>query len=77
MQASDLPASRVKIAVTAANLLNARGEAMERMIVLLERTKYGLLSRGMKARADYLATVAECMNYKVQYVTLFLPSLLS
>lgn len=40
---------------------------MERMIVLLERTKYGSLSRGTKSRADYLATVAECMSYKVQY----------
>lgn len=65
-QISDLPASRNKVAVTAANLLAARGEAMERMIVLLERTKYGSLSRGTKARADYLATVAECMNYKIQ-----------
>lgn len=70
MQVSDLPASRNKVAVTAANLLAARGEAMERMIVLLERTKYGSLSRGTKARADYLATVAECMSYKVQYVSL-------
>jgi diphthamide biosynthesis protein 3 len=69
-QVSDLPASRNKVAMTAANLLAARGEAMERMIVLLERTKYGSLSRGTKARADYLATVAECMNYKVQYVSL-------
>ncbi|KAI7975177.1 hypothetical protein EIK77_001863 [Talaromyces pinophilus] len=68
-QVSDLPASRNKVAVTAANLLAARGEAMERMIVLLERTKYGSLSRGTKARADYLATVAECMSYKVQYVS--------
>lgn len=67
-QVSDLPASRNKVAVTAANLLSARSEAMERMIVLLERTKYGSLSRGTKARADYLASVAECMSYKVQYV---------
>ncbi|GAM41755.1 hypothetical protein TCE0_042f15119 [Talaromyces pinophilus] len=69
-QVSDLPASRNKVAVTAANLLAARGEAMERMIVLLERTKYGSLSRGTKARADYLATVAECMSYKVQVTKL-------
>lgn len=69
MQVSGLPVSRNKVAVTAANLLSARGEAMERMIVLLERTRYGSLSRGTKARADYLATVAECMNYKVQYVS--------
>lgn len=45
---------------------------MERMVVLLERTKYGSLSRGTKARADYLATVAECMSYKVQYVVPYL-----
>ncbi|RAO65817.1 uncharacterized protein BHQ10_001829 [Talaromyces amestolkiae] len=66
MQVSDLPASRNKVAITAANLLSSRGEAMERMIVLLERTKYGSLARGTKAQADYLASVAECMSYKVQ-----------
>lgn len=70
MQVSDLPASRNKVAVTAANLLSSRGEAMERMVVLLERTKHGSLARGTKARADYLASVAECMSYKVQYVPL-------
>ncbi|KAE8549206.1 hypothetical protein EYB25_007721 [Talaromyces marneffei] len=69
-QISDLPTARNKVAVTAANLLAARGEAMERMVVLLERTKYGSLSRGTKARADYLATVAECMSYKVQVTKL-------
>lgn len=75
IQISDLPTARNKVAVTAANLLATRAEAMERMIVLLERTKYGSLSRGTKARADYLATLAECMSYKVQYVV-FLPILL-
>jgi diphthamide biosynthesis protein 3 len=75
IQISDLPTARNKVAVTAANLLATRADAMERMIVLLERTKYGSLSRGTKARADYLATVAECMSYKVQYVV-FLPILL-
>lgn len=69
IQTAGLPASRQTMAVTAASLLALRGEAMERMVVLLERTKHGALSRGTKAQADYLATVAECMSNKVQYVT--------
>ncbi|EED24457.1 conserved hypothetical protein [Talaromyces stipitatus ATCC 10500] len=70
IQMLELPCSRNKVAVTAANLLATRGEAMERMIVLLERTKHGSLSRATKARADYLATVAECMNNKAQVTKL-------
>lgn len=69
IQTVELPASRRKIATTAAKLLAARGEAMERMIVLTERTKHGALSRATKAQADYLATVAECMSNKIEYVT--------
>lgn len=68
LQTLELPTMRNKAAATAASLIAARGDVIERTIVLLERTKHGSLSRATKARADYLATVAECISAKVQYV---------
>lgn len=59
------------MAETAAAILVARAELMERVVVLLERTKHGVLSRATKAHAEHLATVAEGMDGKVQYAVLF------
>jgi hypothetical protein len=55
------------MAVTAAAVLAARAAVMERIVVLLERTKHGALSRATKAQAEHLATVAEGMEGKVRY----------
>ena len=60
------------MAVTAAGVLAARAKVIERTVVLLERTKHGVLSRATKAQADHLAIVAEGMNGKAQYVATFL-----
>lgn len=68
LQISTLPTARRQMAVTAAGVLAARAQVIERTVVLLERTKHGVLSRATKAQADHLATVAEGMNGKAQYV---------
>ncbi|CRG92263.1 putative protein AN1985 [Talaromyces islandicus] len=70
LQISTLPASRRQMAVTAAGVLAARAQVIERTVVLLERTKHGVLSRATKAQADHLATVAEGMNGKAQVMKL-------
>ncbi|QKX55657.1 uncharacterized protein TRUGW13939_02754 [Talaromyces rugulosus] len=70
LQISTLPAARRQMAVTAAGVLAARAQVIERTVVLLERTKHGVLSRATKAQADHLATVAEGMNGKAQVMKL-------
>lgn len=40
---------------------------MERMIQVLERTKYGSLARAGKARAEYLAAVSKGLDGKIKY----------
>ncbi|KAH8697695.1 hypothetical protein BGW36DRAFT_295436 [Talaromyces proteolyticus] len=70
LQISKLPASRRQMAVTAASVLAARAAVIERMIVLLEQTKHGVLCRAMKAQADHLATVAEGMSGKAEVIKL-------
>lgn len=70
VQTSELPASRRQMAMTAATVLAARAELMERTVVLLERTKHGVLARASKAKAEHLATVAEGVEKKVRVVKL-------
>lgn len=57
------------MAITAAEVLAARAALIEQVVILLERAKHGALARAAKAQADHLATVAEGMEGKVQYVT--------
>lgn len=54
--------------VTAAAVLAAHAEVMERVIHILERTKHGVLARGVKARAEHVAVVLEGVEGKVWYV---------
>ncbi|KAL1983433.1 hypothetical protein VTN96DRAFT_10339 [Rasamsonia emersonii] len=70
LQISELPASRRQMAVTAAAVMAARAEVMEHIVVLLERTKHGALSRASKAQAEHLATVAEGMEGKTRVMKL-------
>lgn len=69
LQLAELPAARRRMAITAAEVLAARAALIEQVVILLERAKHGALARAAKAQADHLATVAEGMEGKVQYVT--------
>jgi diphthamide biosynthesis protein 3 len=64
----ELPALREKLAATAAKALTCRSDMMEQMIILLERTKHGALARATRTQVEHLATVAEGVEAKVQYV---------
>ncbi|TPX25734.1 hypothetical protein DIZ76_011191 [Coccidioides immitis] len=66
LQSVDLPAAQRQLAVTGAEVLSAHTRVMERMIQVLERTKHGSLARAGKARAEYLAAVAEGLDGKVR-----------
>ncbi|KLJ11077.1 hypothetical protein EMPG_13639 [Blastomyces silverae] len=48
IQSHDLPTARTKMTVTAAAVLAAHAQVMERVIHILERTKHGVLARGWK-----------------------------
>ncbi|QSS70272.1 diphthamide biosynthesis protein [Histoplasma capsulatum G186AR] len=65
IQSHDLPTARNKMTVTAAAVLAAHAEVMERVIHILERAKHGVLARGVKARADHVAVVLEGVEGKV------------
>jgi len=54
------------MAATAAALLAVQTQVLERVIVLLERVKYGVLARATKAKAEYLATVAQGVEGKLE-----------
>ncbi|WEW60845.1 hypothetical protein PRK78_006333 [Emydomyces testavorans] len=66
LQTVELPAAQRQLAVTGAEVLSAHTQVMERMIQVLERTKHGSLARAGKARAEYLAAVAEGLDGKVK-----------
>ncbi|OJD17389.1 hypothetical protein AJ78_02519 [Emergomyces pasteurianus Ep9510] len=65
IQSHDLPTARTKMAATAAAVLATHAEVMERAIHILERTKHGVVARGVKARADHAAVVLEGIEGKV------------
>ncbi|PGH32685.1 hypothetical protein GX50_04532 [[Emmonsia] crescens] len=65
IQSHHLPTARTKMTVTAAAVLAAHAEVMERVIHILERTKHGVLARGVKARAEHVAVVLEGVEGKV------------
>ncbi|KGQ01678.1 hypothetical protein PAAG_11523 [Paracoccidioides lutzii Pb01] len=64
IQSHDLPTARTKMTVTAAAVLAAHAQVMERMIHILERTKHGALARGGKARAEHVAVVLQGIEGK-------------
>lgn len=61
--------SRLKLTQEATKLLALYHHIIETSIRILEQTIHGSVARGTKAKADYLATVAEGMSKKlgVQY----------
>ncbi|OAX81225.1 hypothetical protein ACJ72_04427 [Emergomyces africanus] len=65
IQSHDLPIARTKMTVTAAAVLAAHAEVMERVIHILERTRHGVVARGVRARADHVAVVLEGIEGKV------------
>jgi hypothetical protein len=66
VQLSELPAARREMAATAAELLAVQTQVLERQVVLLERVKYGVFARATKAKAEYLATVAQGVEGKLE-----------
>ncbi|TQB68944.1 hypothetical protein MPDQ_002570 [Monascus purpureus] len=70
IQLSELPAARREMAATAAKVLAARTQVLERTVVLLERVKHGTLARATKAKAEHLATVAEGVEGKLNVLKL-------
>jgi diphthamide biosynthesis protein 3 len=54
------------MAATAAALLAVQTQILERVVVLLERVKYGTLARATKAKAEHLATVAQGVEGKLE-----------
>jgi diphthamide biosynthesis protein 3 len=68
-----IPRAQQQVAETAARVLAAHTQVMERTVHILERTKHGALARAEKARAEHLAKVAEGMECKVKCVPDFLP----
>lgn len=74
IQLSELPAARREMATTAAAVVAVRAKVLERTVVILERAKHGALARATRAKADHLATVAQGIEGKLEYV---LPLLIS
>ncbi|PKY05878.1 hypothetical protein P168DRAFT_289286 [Aspergillus campestris IBT 28561] len=70
MQLSEIPASRARLATTAAEVLAAKAQVLERAVVLLERTKHGAVARATKAKAEHLAMVAEGVDGKLSVMQL-------
>ncbi|KAI9681353.1 MAG: hypothetical protein M1817_002636 [Caeruleum heppii] len=58
-------AQRLRIATTACSILTVHRELLEAIIQVLEQTKHGSVSRGLKAQADHLAVVAESIVAKL------------
>ncbi|KAM3415813.1 hypothetical protein BST61_g9322 [Cercospora zeina] len=61
-----IPALRLELAHEVANVHDMYRKAIETCIRTLEQTIHGSVSRGTKAKAEYLATVAEGMSKKLQ-----------
>lgn len=68
LQLEELPAKRREMAVTAANVIAVQALVLERTVLLLERAKHGALARATKAKAEHLATVAQGVEGKLEYV---------
>lgn len=58
--------SRLVLAQEASRLHELHRQVIERSIRILEQTIHGSVARGVKAKADYLAMVAEGMNKKIE-----------
>lgn len=56
------------MAATAARVMSVRAAVLERIVVVLERAKHGALARGVRARAEHLAVVAQGIEGKLECV---------
>lgn len=63
---TNLASRRLSLTQTTAEIHEQYRKILELSIRILEQTIYGSVSRGTKAKADYLATVAEGMHKKLQ-----------
>lgn len=57
--------SRLALASSMASLHNLYRQVLEQCIRILEQTIHGAMARGTKAKAEYLATMAEGMSKKL------------
>jgi len=63
---AQIAASRLELTASLTSLHKLYREVLESSIRVLEQTIHGSMSRGIKAKADYLATVADGMSKKLQ-----------
>lgn len=63
---AEIATTRLKLVHEASDLHHLYRKVMETSIRLLEQTIHGSVARSTKAKADYLATVAEGMSRKLQ-----------
>ncbi|KAJ5224049.1 hypothetical protein N7468_008591, partial [Penicillium chermesinum] len=75
LQLEELPAKRREMAALAADVIAAQAQVLERTVLLLERAKHGALARATKAKAEHLATVAQGVEGKLEYVPLIATTL--
>jgi diphthamide biosynthesis protein 3 len=68
IQLAEIPALRREMAATAAEVVALQAGVLERMVVVLERAKYGALARATRAKAEHLAIVAQGVEGKLEYV---------
>lgn len=61
-----LASARMNLAEGAVNVHVLQRKVIEASVRILEQTIHGSVSRGTRAKVDYLATVAEGMNKKLQ-----------
>lgn len=62
---TELHASRLRLASEAAKAHNLSRQITQHSIAILEQTIHGSVARGSKAKAEYLAIVAEGMSKKL------------
>ena len=65
-RSNQLHDSRIALANEAAALLTLHQKLYESIIRLLEQTVHGSVARGLRAHADYLASVAEGLDKKLR-----------
>ena len=62
----ELAAERLRLAPAACSVLEAHGQLIEVIIQILEQTSHGSIARGVKARLDHLALVADSIDAKLK-----------